>query len=351
MAITVTEFGKTSDGRTAHKITLDNGTIRVSALDFGATLQEITVKDRDGNPVDVCLGFGDVSAYETQGGSLGAVVGRFANRLKNARFWMDGREYRLPPNEGANLRHGGPLNFARRMFDSFAQTEDNEVCFTLCDPGREDGFPGNFELKVYYSILPEGALQLRYRAVCDHPTPLNLTNHAYFNLNGHNSGSVLEHRLRMDADRITVLDEGNVPTGELRAVAGTVYDFLQERRVGDQVDAPELLEAAAKGYDQNYVFSGSGMRPVAWLTSPQSGITMTVTTALPGLQLYSANSLHATVPCKDGVTFYGPRTGLCLETQYFPDWPNHPEWNGLGGDFLRPGQVYDETTVYSFSAF
>ncbi|MFD8429179.1 MULTISPECIES: aldose epimerase family protein [Streptomyces] len=317
-------FGTLSDGTPVHRWTLERAGVRVRVLSYGGIVQSAEVPDRDGNTADVVLGFADLDGYVTHPEPyLGALVGRYANRIAGGRFPLDGRTYALAPNEGPNVLHGGARGFDKRVWDVQAVAEG--VRLSRVSPHGEEGFPGRVELSVTYTLQESGALRIVYEAVTDAPTVLNPTNHSYFNLGG--SGHAGGHELRLAASRITPVDAGLIPTGGLDDVTDTRFDFRRARKVGS-------------GYDHNFVLDKGvtdAAEQVAELYDPASGRVLTVATTEPGLQLYTAD--HLGEP-------FAPGDGIALETQHFPDSPNRP---GFPSTVLRPGEVFRSETVYGFS--
>ncbi|XKK59488.1 galactose mutarotase [Streptomyces sp. ARC32] len=317
-------FGTLSDGTPVHRWTLERAGVRVRVLSYGGIVQSAEVPDRDGNTAGVVLGFADLDGYVTHPEPyLGALVGRYANRIAGGRFPLDGRTYALAPNEGPNVLHGGARGFDKRVWDVAAVAEG--VRLSRVSPHGEEGFPGRVELSVTYTLQESGALRIAYEAVTDAPTVLNPTNHSYFNLGG--SGHAGGHELRLAASRITPVDAGLIPTGGLDDVTDTRFDFRRARKVGS-------------GYDHNFVLDKGvtdAAEQVAELYDPASGRVLTVATTEPGLQLYTAD--HLGEP-------FAPGDGIALETQHFPDSPNRP---GFPSTVLRPGEVFRSETVYGFS--
>ena len=334
MAVTKREFGTMPDGQKVYcwTITAESG-LQAEVLDYGVTIRTLIVPDRNGKPVDVVLGYDSLEEYRSHRGCLGATVGRFANRIGKATFTLNGIEYKLAANSGQNHIHGGVVGFDKKVWSSAAG--DNLVVFSLTSPDGEEGYPGTLRVQVTVSLTND-SLQLHYRAVSDRDTVLNLTNHSYFNLNG--EGQILEHWVQVNADSFTVNDDACLPTGEVRPVEGTALDFRAGKPVGQDVD-DGMLDG---GYDNNLILSGS---PGAVVRSEKSGIVMTMTTDQPGVQLYTANKLYERTG--KGGAAYGARSGLCLETQHYPDAIHHPQWPTC---ILRAGEVFESTTCYGFAA-
>lgn len=339
-------FGVTPGGQAVERLTLDNGVLSCQILTLGAMLQSLNVPDRDSKAVDVVLGCDTVEDTLTVGdGYLGAIVGRYANRIAKGRFTLNGREYILERNNGENHLHGGPTGFSTRVWTVEELAADRAV-LSLLSPDGDEGYPGALKVQVTYA-LEGAALRIHYWAASDRDTVCNLTNHAFFNLSGHSSGDVLDQQVQIFASRYTPTDAGSIPLGTLSPVEGTPLDLRTLTPIGAHVDDPFEQLAMAKGYDHNYVLDGpqGGLRPAALAWSPRTGITMAVDTTLPGLQFYSANYLPPCSPGKGGAV-YGPRHAFCLETQFFPDSPNRP---GFPSSVLRAGETFDHTTVFRFS--
>lgn len=331
-------FGTTDDGSivSAYAMTSSTG-CSVTVLDYGVTIQSLLVPDRNGALVDVVLGYDTLDEYVANNGSMGAVIGRFANRIGAGKFSLNGTDYRLCINNRGNHIHGGFQGFDRRIWNCDILEEG--LRFWRLSPDGEEGYPGNLTVAVELRWINGQTLELLYHGQTDQDTIVNLTNHSYFNLSG--TGNILAHELQICADSYTPTNETRLPTGEILPVAGTVLDFLVAHPVGDFIDRDAAEVAASHGYDHNYVLSGS---PAAEVWSPVSGITMTVETDQPGLQLYTANFLSERTG-KDG-TVYRERSGLCLETQHYPDCINHPEWPSC---VLRQSEKFFNRTTFSFS--
>lgn len=338
----ITDFGTTPGGETVYAIELDNGMLKCRVITFGATLQSLIVPDKDGHPVDVVLGFDSLEGYRTQGGYLGATVGRFANRIADGRFSLNGQTYTLTRNIGTNHLHGGKRGFSHRIWD-IAETQEHAVTLQLFSPDGEEGYPGNLQCRVQYA-LEENALVIRYHAVTDRDTVCSLTNHSYFNLEG--GGSVLNHSLELFAHFYTPSKLDSIPKGTVVPVAGTPMDFTIPTPIGARIAAPFSQLLFAGGYDHNYVIDGptGTLRPMARATAFHSGIILEAETTLPGFQFYSGNYLPKGHPGKGGC-IYKPRHGFCLEAQFFPDSPNQPNFPS---PVLRSGEEFDHCTVFRF---
>ena len=342
MSVSKTSFGTTRDGQSVELFTLRCGAMEAEILTFGATVRALRVPDRKGHLVDVVLGYNSVHGYETNDGYLGALVGRYANRIAGASYMIDGERITLEANEGAKQLHGGFVGFSHRVFDAEIITE-NAIRLRYTASDGEGGHPGKLTLCATYT-LTENALILRYEAESDKPTHCNITNHSYFNLNGR--GDILEHDLQIFASRFTPVDENSIPTAMAVPVAGTAFDFTEKKTVGRDISADEEQLRFTAGYDHNFVLDGTqGLRRAARLTGNESGIVMETWTEKPGVQLYCGNFLDAAIDTKIGKP-YTKHGALCLETQFFPDSPNHSDWGDI---ILRPGQRYDYTTEYRFS--
>ena len=316
------------------------GGLEAAVIPYGATLVRVRAPDRAGRHGDVLLGHANLAAYDGAPSHLGATVGRYANRIGGARFALDGRTYRLEANDGPNHIHGGSTGLSRVVWE--AEAEPTEVRLRYRSPDGEEGYPGNLEVSVRYA-LGNGALRIEYRATSDAPTVLSLTNHGYWNLADAGASAVLEHELELAASRYTPVDARGLPTGALAEVAGTPLDFRSPRRLGERI--AELV-AARGGYDHNYALDRPGLDALAArVRAPASGRVLEVRTTMPGLQLYTANSLDGRFECAGGVR-PGRWSAVCLETQQFPDAPNQPAFPSAR---LDPGQVYAHTTVYSVS--
>ena len=346
MMPTAAPFGHTTDGVAVQLFTLTNAHgVRAAISNYGGTLTSLLMPDRAGQLGEVVLGFADVSGYQSPvfrraNPYFGALIGRYGNRIANGRFVLRGKAFDLTRNNGANALHGGSLGFDQRVWQATPGTSADGQCLTLeyLSPDGEEGYPGNLCVKVVYTLTPNNVLRLAYTAVTDQPTPVNLTQHAYFNLSHGRHPTVLHHQLTLPADRYTVVDDALIPTGELRAVAGTPFDFTTPHPVG------ERLAQVPGGYDHNWVLNGHGMRPAATLYDPASGRLLEVRTDQPGLQLYTGNFLDGGLQ-GHGNTAYGQYAGLCLETQHFPDSPNHPSFPTT---VLEPGAVFHSVSEYRF---
>ncbi len=342
-------FGDLQDGNTVALHTLSNRNgIKVSLMDLGASLVRIITPDRNGTFDDITLGFDHAQAYLDHPFYVGSVVGRYANRIARGKFTLDGVIYKLATNNRINHLHGGTVGFNKKLWRASSYVEDElaSVQFACRSADGEEGYPGQLDVMVTYTLDDSDRLTVTYDAETDRATHVNLTQHAYFNLNGHGAGSIEDHELQISASHFTPTDDGSIPTGEIRAVDGTAFDFRTVKRIGNDIAAEDQQISFGKGYDQNWVLDGdSGLRHAASVHSPASGRMMTVETTEPGIQFYSGNNIPPSVPGKAGKT-YDYRCALCLETQHFPDSPNHENFPST---VLRPGEKFLSTTVFSFS--
>ena len=349
--IHVTPFGRTRDGRDVRRFSLANGRrMRVDVASYGAVVLSVVVPDREGTLGDVVLGYDDLEGYERDRYYVGGVVGRYANRIAGGRLLAPDGERRLTRNDGLHHLHGGVAGFHRAVWNArtMEAATHASVELSLESPDGDEGYPGRLDARVVYTLTDEGALSIDYQATTDWPTVVNLTQHSYFNLTGAPAEGILDHELALFARRFTPIDEGLIPTGELRSVEGTLFDFLVSRRIGDRIDRRDDAQIrTAGGYDHNWVVDGPAgrLRPAARLRCPRTGRVLDVSTTEPGIQLYTGNALASGLAGKGG-TLYGPRSGLCLETQHFPDSPNHPAFPSA---WLYPGEVVRSTTVLRFS--
>lgn len=341
--ITTKPFGSI-DGVDNLLYTLKNGDTEVDIMTRGATIVAIRTPDKDGNIVDVLCGYDCVEDYCNHGGYLGAVIGRNGNRIADAQFTLGDKTYVLTKNEGNNNLHGGPEGFDMKMW--FIKEANGSLFCCYTSPDGECGFPGTAAVTVTYSLSDDGALTLEYNATCNQDTVMNLTNHSYFNLNGHQSGSIVGHSMTIYADFYTPVDGNCCPTGEIAPVDGTVFDFRQGRVIKDDIDnVPDF--AITGGYDHNFVLNtrADEMSKVVEAVGDQTGITMEVFTNKPAIQFYAGNMMD-TCAGKGGAS-YTPRQGFCLETQVNPNCMAHPH---LGNAILKKGAYYSDATIYKFSA-
>jgi aldose 1-epimerase len=341
VSVTSASFGSTPDGQEIELYTCRNRHgLSLELLTFGATLKSLSAPDRAGEFADVTLGFPTLGGYLQRHPYFGSTVGRFANRIAGATFTLDGVKYRLAANNGSNHLHGGEVGFDRAVWEAeaFESTEEGGVRFRYLSRDREERYPGNLSVEVVYTLTDENELRIAYSATTDAPTPINLTNHTYWNLAG--SGVVLDHLVQIEADRFLPVDDEQLPTGEIAPVAGTPMDFTVAKPVGADL---EDLPGDRIGYDHCYVLRHrTALAPAARVADPVSGRVMEIVTSQPGLQLYTGNNLTGFEPHGG----YGRFAGLCLETQHFPDSPNRPEFPST---ILAPGEQYSQMTIHRFS--
>jgi aldose 1-epimerase len=338
-------FGKTPRGEpvTLYTLTNKNG-MSVSLMDYGATVVKLIVPDRNGKLDDVALGFDRLAPYFHQTAYFGAIVGRYANRIANGRFQFGRTIYQLPRNNGPNMLHGGLRGFDKRVWKvDPVESDTPAVRFSRLSPDGEEGFPGNLFVSVTYTLTDANELRISYQATTDKATIINLSHHTYFNLAGAGRGTILNHVLTLHADAFTPVDATLIPTGEIKQVEGTPWDFRTPTPIG-----LHLKETGGKpvGYDHNYVLNKgffSDMDVAAEVYEPKSGRTLTVTTDQPGIQFYTGNFLDGSLGGKGGI--YRQYGGFCLETQHFPDSPNH---DNFPSTVLTPGQAFKSTTIYAF---
>ena len=336
-------FGMTSKGEEARLFTIQNDKgMEIKVSDYGATLVQVRVPDKEGRLLDVVLGYDDVQGYEAGNAFFGATIGRVANRIGNGEFRLGGRTYELTRNDGQNTLHGGRDFYNKRIWKT-GETQEDHVEFLMDSPSGDQGFPGNVKISVTYTLTKDNEVKIHYRAVPDADTLMNLTNHSYFNLSGHASGTVLDQEVMLYADAYARADSQSIPTGEIVPVSGTPMDFRQLKPVGAEIEeAYEALEFG-KGYDHNWVLYGNGYRKAAFMRSKESGIAMEVYTDLPGMQFYTANFVDHEKGKAGAV--YNMRQAACFETQYFPDAVHKDHFEGPE---VKAGEVYETTTAYRF---
>ncbi len=335
---------RTGEPISAHLITGPSaGGPTLEILDLGAVVRTLTVPDRAGRPVNVVLGYGDLDHYVTGDAYFGAVVGRYANRIAEGRFELDGQTYVVPANEGSTALHGGPDGFHARRWSTIAVGETS-LTLGLVSADGDQGFPGRLDATVTYTVERD-TVRVEYVATTDRPTIVNLTNHTYFNLSGEEAGTTDDHVLTGEADSFTPVDSASIPTGELQPVAGTPFDFQRSVVIGPRVRVPHPQLMLTRGVDHNFVIRGAGERRHATLTSPVSGIRLEVFSDEPGIQIYTGNFLDGSIVGTTGRT-YRQGAGIALETQHYPDSPNQPSFPSTE---LRPGEEYRSTTSWRFS--
>ena len=344
MNLTQQPYGAVKSGAPADLFTLSNDHgVTATVTNFGGIIATLFTPDRHGQPGDIVLGYDRLDEYVNMNPFFGCLAGRFANRIAGAKFTLKGKTYPLAQNNGVNHLHGGKVGFDKVLWgaEPFSAPDAVGVKLTYRSEDGEEGYPGNLDVTVTYTLDNANTLTLDYQAKTDQATVLNLTNHSYFNLAG--QGDILDNRMMINADTFTPVDATLIPTGELRPVAGTVFDFRTPHRIGDRIEADDEQIKYGGGYDVNWVVKGTGMRLAARVTEPTSGRVMEVHTTQPGVQFYSGNMLP-TLTGKGG-RVYQRRFGLCLETQHFPDSPNQPAFPSA---VLEPGDTYHEITAFKF---
>jgi aldose 1-epimerase len=340
-AVTKQPFGKMPDGTPIDMYVLKDGVIEAHIITYGATVVSLNTPDRNHQTADIVLGFDNLDGYLAKNNPFfGAIVGRYANRIARAKFVLDGKTFNVPQNDGPNSLHGGNRGFDKVVWT--AKPLANGVEFTYVSKDGDQGYPGTLTTTVRYT-LSKNVLRIEYTATTDKDTVVNLTNHAYYNLSG--AADILGHELKLNASRYTPVDATLIPTGELASVEGTPFDFRKATLIGQRIDANDEQIRRGRGYDHNWVLdSGGKLSEAAEVFDPQSGRVLQVWTDQPGIQFYSGNFLDGTAKGKGKV--YGHRSGLCLETQHFPDSPNHPKFPSTE---LKPGQKYHTITEWHFS--
>lgn len=334
-------------GKEIHLFTMANESgMEVRITNYGAKVVSLRVPDKNGEFRDIVLGYDNIRETLSPPGNpyFGAVIGRYANRIARGKFTIDNVKYSLNLNSGPNALHGGREGYQNMVFD--AVQDDNKLILTLVDTNMHEGYPGNVKLRVMYELTGDNELKISYDAVTDKATVINLTSHSFFNLKGAGEGSIEDHLLMINADRYTPIDSTSIPTGELATVKGTPFDFTTPKLIRKDIETDDDQLKTGSGYDHNYVLNGrSGeMKFAARLVESESGIIMEVFTSEPGLQLYTGNHLNGSIKGKGG-RVYAYRSALCLETQHFPDSPNH---NKFPSTLLRPGEKFHSETIYHF---
>lgn len=341
-------FGKTRAGEPVDLYTIRNASgLEASITNFGAIVTSLKTPDSSGKMTDVVLGFDTLDGYLGENPYFGAIVGRYGNRIAKGRFTLNGKEYKLATNNGPNHLHGGIKGFNKVVWQA-QPAGDASLKLTYVSKDGEEGYPGTLTATVEYALTDANELKISYLATTDKDTVLNLTNHSYFSLAGEGTSDILSHRMQIHADRFTPVDSTLIPTGELRAVAGTPFDFRQPHAIGERIESADEQIKFGRGYDHNFVLNGAAgtLRPAARVTEAKSGRVMEVLTTEPGVQFYTGNFLDGTLKGKGGKP-YKHRYAFCLETQHFPDSPNQPKFPSAT---LKAGQKYQSTTVYKFSA-
>ena len=347
--ITKKPFGKTAEGKAVDIYTLKNSSgAETTIMTYGGTVVSLKVPDKKGSLGDVVLGFDSVADYEKSTSYIGALIGRYGNRIGKGRFTLNGKEYELAVNNSPNHLHGGVKGYDKVVWTANPSTDTNgaNVELTYLSRDGEEGYPGNLSIKVIYSLTEKNELKIVYSAMTDKDTVVNLTHHSYFNLSGAGSGDILNHQLTLNADRFTPTDAGSIPNGELRSVKGTPFDFTKSTAIGARINQDDEQLKFGQGYDHNWVLNrtGKGLSLAATVYEATSGRTVQVLTTEPGLQFYSGNFLDGSVKGKDGKD-YPRRSAFCLESQHYPDSPNRPKFPSTT---LKKGQKYSTTTVYKF---
>jgi aldose 1-epimerase len=345
MSITKESFGQTPDKQTVVLYTLTNPNgVKARIMNYGATLVSLETPDKNGNIADIILGFDNLDGYLKDHPYFGVIVGRYANRIGGAKFTLSGVEYKLAANNGANHLHGGIKGFDKvvwKVEDATAKDDTASVKMSYLSKDGEEGYPGNLNCSVTYTLTKDNDLKIDYEAKTDKTTVINMTNHAYWNLAGQGNSDILGHELMINADKYTPVDEGLIPTGEIKSVKDSPMDFTKPMTIGSRIDK------VTGGYDHNYVLNSGGgkLELAAKVYEPTSGRVMEVYTVEPGIQFYSGNFLDGSITGKSGKV-YKKHYGFCLETQHFPDSPNKPEFPSV---VLKPGEKYSTETVYKFS--
>lgn len=346
--VTRADYGKTRDGRAVEIYTLRNAAgVEMHVITFGGIITSLKVPDRSGQFGDVVLGFESLESYLKDPPYFGAIVGRYGNRIAKGQFTLNGATYKLAANNGPNHLHGGVNGFDKAVWNAVPgdSPEGLSITLTRTSPDGEEGYPGTLQASVRYTLTDKNQLVVDYRATTDKPTPINLTQHSYFNLAADRT-DILAHELTIHASRYTPVDDTLIPTGELAAVDGTPFDFRTATPIGARITADNVQLKNGHGYDHNWVLdrNGAGLQPAARVVEPNSGRTLDVATTEPGIQFYSGNFLDGTITGKGG-RVYRHRSGLCLETQHYPDSPNHASFPST---ILQPGQTYSSQTVFTF---
>ncbi len=342
--VTKKPFGKTPEGALVDLYTLKNEKLEAAITNYGARVVSLKVPDRTGKPADIVLGFDSLDGYLKENPYFGAVVGRYGNRIAHGKFKLNGHEYTLVRNNGENHLHGGTRGFDKRVWT--AAPKPDGVLLTYLSKDGEEGYPGNLSVAVRYT-LSANELKIDYEAKTDKDTVLNVTNHSYFNLAGQGEGDILQHRVTMRADRFNPVDKTLIPTGELRKVDGTPFDFRTPHAIGERIGQDNEQIKFGGGYDHNWVLNSQGgaLSLAARVEEPTTGRAMEVLTTQPGIQFYTGNFLDGTLTGKSGKV-YKRRYAFCMETQHYPDSPNHPAFPSV---VLKPGEQYRSTTVFRFS--
>lgn len=341
-------FDTIIDGKKVNLYWIENKGIKAAFTNYGGRLIGLWVADKNGKQTDVVVGMNSASGFKNSTEPyFGATIGRVGNRIAKGQFTLEGKQYQIPINNGKNALHGGVKGFQDVVWDA-VKTDEKTLVFTYVSPDGEQGFPGNLTVKVTYTIADDNSVKMEYEATTDKTTVVNLTNHAFFNLNGEGSGTILGHELQIYANEFTPVDEGLIPSGELKPVKGTPFDFNAKHTIGERIETKDEQLTFGKGYDHNYVLNGTkkdGLNHAATISGDKFGITMDIYTEEPGIQFYSGNFMQSKNTLKSGAKD-DFRTAFALETQHFPDAPNQPKFAPI---VLKPGQKYHTVSYYQFS--
>ncbi|MFV7233986.1 aldose epimerase family protein [Flavobacterium sp. ZB4R12] len=341
-------FEAVIDNKNTHLYWIENNGLKAAFTNYGGRLVGLWVADKNGKLTDVVVGMNSVTGFQKSTEPyFGATIGRVGNRIAKGKFTLEGKKYNVPLNNGENALHGGKKGFQDVVWNA-EKKDAHTLVLTYTSPDMEQGFPGKLEVKVTYSIMTDKTLKIEYEASTDKTTIVNLTNHAFFNLNGEGSGNILNHKLQLFADKYTPVDSGLIPTGELKDIAKTPFDFLEEHTIGERIESNDEQLNFGKGYDHNYVLNKTikkGMNHAAIINGDQSGILMDIYTTEPGIQFYSGNFMQGKNTFKSGAKD-DFRTAFALETQHFPDSPNQPNFPSI---ILKPGKKYQTVSYYQFS--
>ncbi len=342
-------FDTIIDGKKVSLYWIENKGIKAAFTNYGGRLVGLWVNDKNGKPTDVVVGMSSVKGFKTSTEPyFGATIGRVGNRVALGKFTLEGKQYQIPLNNGKNALHGGVKGFQDVVWHA-EKTNENTLVFTYVSPDGEQGFPGNLNVKVTYTLTDDNAVKMEYEAATDKTTIVNLTNHAFFNLNGEGSGTILNHELQIYGDKFTPVDEGLIPSGELKSVKNTPFDFTSKHKIGERIETKDEQLKFGKGYDHNYVLNSNkkdGFIHAATIKGDVSGIALDIYTEEPGLQFYSGNFMQSKNTFKSGAKD-DFRTAFALETQHFPDAPNQPKFAPIT---LKAGEKYQTVSLYKFSA-
>lgn len=337
-------FDRTKAGQQVLAFTLTDGNSYVRILNYGGIIQSLVVPDKDGNPTDIILGYNTIEEYQNNAGYLGALIGRFGNRIDKGKLTIDGKEYSLYCNNNGNHLHGGKEGFDKKIWKP--EIKGDELTLSILSPDGEENYPGNLEVRVTYTFK-NGELKIQYHAVSDKKTVINLTNHAYFNLSGEGSGDATDNVLCLGSDYITPTDENLIPTGGFREVRGTPFDFYKPKAIGQDIQADDEDLKKGGGYDHCHLLKNRSGEYIQYarVYSPKTGIVMSCYTDMPAVHFYAGNGLNQ----KGKTIYYGKHAGYCLETEAIPNNVNVPEYAALGSSIYDAGEIYQFTAVYKFS--